>query len=45
MKEQKCTACGVVNALEFSLRAGNTESVTVRCKNCKQLMKVDVAHA
>ncbi|MDO8499831.1 MAG: hypothetical protein Q7S66_04180 [bacterium] len=45
MKEQTCQACGTVNALEFTLRAGNTEHITIRCKTCKKLLEVDCVAA
>ncbi len=44
MKEQKCPACKTVNILEFTLRPNNTDAITIRCRGCKKLVRVEAVH-
>ena len=45
MKEQRCGACQTINEIEFTLKLGNTDPVTIRCKSCKKLLQVEMTEA
>lgn len=45
MKEQKCAACNTMNELGYTLRPGNTGPITIRCKRCKKLLRVEAVEA
>ncbi|MDO8626699.1 MAG: hypothetical protein Q7K39_04610 [Candidatus Magasanikbacteria bacterium] len=41
MKERICEHCDAINEIEFTLRAGNTSAITIRCKGCKRLLQIE----